>query len=48
MCEKKCPNGAIHVEDNLAVIDYDKCTSCGTCVSVCPAKVIRKCDEVYE
>ena len=48
MCEKKCPSGAIHVENNLATIDYEKCTSCGTCVSVCPAKVIRKCDEVCE
>lgn len=26
---------------NLAVIDYNKCTSCGECVKVCPAKTIR-------
>ncbi|MDR0943508.1 MAG: RnfABCDGE type electron transport complex subunit B [Ruminococcus sp.] len=43
ICEKNCPEGAIKVEDNLAVIDYDKCTSCGLCADKCPAKVIKKC-----
>ncbi len=41
LCEKTCRFGAIHVIDNLAVIDYHKCTSCKECVSVCPAKTIR-------
>ena len=40
LCEKNCPHDAIHVVDNVAVIDYTKCTSCGTCVSKCPRKVI--------
>ena len=35
-CQKSCPADAIHVVDNLAVIDYDKCTGCGTCVEGCP------------
>jgi len=39
-CEKECPFDAIHVENNLAVIDYEKCKSCGKCVAVCPMKVI--------
>ena len=26
--------------DNLAIIDYNKCTSCGECVAVCPMKTI--------
>ncbi|MFC1674452.1 RnfABCDGE type electron transport complex subunit B [Candidatus Omnitrophota bacterium] len=30
--------------DNLAVIDYNKCTSCGECVKVCPTKCIRERD----
>lgn len=40
MCEKACKFDAIHVIDNLAVIDYNKCTSCAECVKVCPMKTI--------
>lgn len=40
LCEKACKFDAIHVIDNLAVIDYNKCTSCGECVLVCPVKTI--------
>lgn len=39
-CEKVCPFNAIHVENNLAVIDYEKCTSCGKCVTECPTHSI--------
>ena len=35
-CEKNCPSGAIRVVDNLAVIDYEKCTDCGACIEGCP------------
>ena len=41
-CEKSCPEGAIKVIDNLATIDYEKCTGCGTCVSVCPVHCIHE------
>ncbi|MBD3347998.1 MAG: Fe-S cluster domain-containing protein [Candidatus Eisenbacteria bacterium] len=40
MCVKKCPSEAIHMEDNLAVIDYEKCTNCGVCAAVCPTNAI--------
>ncbi len=40
-CEKVCPVDAIHVIDNLAVIDIDKCTACGECKKVCPTGCIR-------
>lgn len=40
LCEKNCPSGAITVKDNLASIDYTKCTSCGECVTKCPRKLI--------
>ena len=39
-CEKICPFDAIHVENNLAVIDFEKCTSCGKCVKECPTGAI--------
>lgn len=42
ICEKKCPNGAISVVNSHAVIDYEKCTSCGICIAACPAKVINE------
>ena len=42
LCQKNCPNDAIHVVDNLAVIDYDKCTACGACMEKCPKHVILK------
>lgn len=40
-CEKTCPHGAITVQNNLAGIDYSKCTNCGACVSVCPTGCLR-------
>lgn len=41
LCEKACEFDAIHVNDNLAYIDYSKCTNCGKCAAVCPVKVIQ-------
>ena len=40
-CVKTCPNGAISMDNNLAVIDYEKCTGCGACAEACPVKVIH-------
>lgn len=40
LCTKQCEFDAIHMEDNLAVIDYEKCTNCGKCAEKCPVKVI--------
>lgn len=40
LCVKICPEEAIHVDANLAVIDYSKCTNCGLCATVCPKKLI--------
>jgi len=40
LCVKKCPSEAIQMEDDLAVIDYDKCTNCGICAAVCPTGAI--------
>lgn len=40
-CVKECPAGAIVMEDNLARIDYAKCTDCGRCAEVCVTKSIQ-------
>lgn len=40
-CVKICPFEAITLIDNLAQINYDKCTNCGLCVRVCPTHTIQ-------
>ncbi len=37
-CVKACKFGALSInpETGIPVIDYDKCTSCGACVRMCP------------
>ncbi len=40
LCTKICPHDAIHVDQNLAIIDYEKCIGCGLCATVCPKKLI--------
>jgi len=40
LCVKACQFDAIIFEDNLARIDYDKCTNCGKCAEKCPTKAI--------
>ncbi len=40
ICEKNCPSEAVKVENNLALIDYEKCTNCGICSEKCPKKII--------
>ena len=40
-CEKTCTQGAISVKNNLAVIDYEKCTGCGACAAVCPTGCLK-------
>ena len=41
ICEKECKFDAIHVENNHAIIDYNKCKSCGMCAKACPRHVIN-------
>jgi Na+-translocating ferredoxin:NAD+ oxidoreductase RNF subunit RnfB len=40
ICEKVCIHKAIYIEDNLAAIDFEKCTGCGDCAEKCPRKLI--------
>ncbi|MCD6594750.1 RnfABCDGE type electron transport complex subunit B [bacterium] len=47
MCQKNCPSDAIHIIDNLARIDFDKCTACGICIEVCPTNtILNKFEEI--
>ena len=40
-CADVCQFGAITIENDIAVIDRDKCVACGACVDVCPHHVIK-------
>jgi electron transport complex protein RnfB len=41
ICQKTCREGAVSLENNIAKIDYEKCTLCGECVTKCPTKTIK-------
>ena len=40
LCTRQCEFDAIHMEGNLARVNYANCTECGKCAEKCPAKVI--------
>ena len=39
-CEKTCKFDAVHVVDNVAMIDPEKCKNCGMCAKECPTGAI--------
>ncbi len=41
-CVKECRFDAITMENNLAYIDYNKCTLCRKCPPVCPTNAIHE------
>lgn len=41
ICARNCPNDAIILDNNLAKIDYFKCTKCGICAEKCPRNIIK-------
>lgn len=41
MCERACEFDAVHVDNFLAKIDYNKCTQCNACALKCPTKAIK-------
>lgn len=48
ICEKNCPVQAISVENNHAVINYDRCIGCGICAEKCPKKIIVQFGEATD
>ncbi len=40
-CEASCPFHAIHMKDDMPVIDPEACTGCGVCVKNCPKQVLQ-------
>jgi electron transfer flavoprotein alpha subunit len=45
LCAKGCPFGAIRMVDRKAVIDYESCTLCGSCVSICKFDAVESTGE---
>ena len=45
-CERACPEGAVSIVDNHAVIDYEKCVGCVACTVKCRKKIIV--DELHD
>lgn len=41
LCQRTCKFDAIHVENGIAVIDYDKCKMCKMCAKACPRGIIE-------
>ncbi|MBN2445119.1 MAG: RnfABCDGE type electron transport complex subunit B [Phycisphaerae bacterium] len=41
-CSKACNFDALHMVDDKPVVDYDKCTGCGACVTACPRNLIEQ------
>ena len=40
LCVKNCSENCIKMVNGIPVVDYAKCTSCGTCVEKCPTKAM--------
>jgi Na+-translocating ferredoxin:NAD+ oxidoreductase RNF subunit RnfB len=44
-CVRKCPAEAIKLKDGVPIVDDRKCTSCGTCQTVCSAQAFTIFDK---
>ena len=47
-CAAVCPEKAILVHDGLAMIDQDKCVSCGMCLVSCPFSAIVDKSQIFQ
>lgn len=49
-CEAACPAGAIRIPGNITarpVVEVEKCTGCGNCISACPGQACFVVDPDY-
>jgi NAD-dependent dihydropyrimidine dehydrogenase PreA subunit len=46
-CVDVCPQGAISLQNDVAVINQALCSKCGNCAEVCPTGAIRAKAPVY-
>ena len=40
-CQGVCDSDAIEINDNIAQIDYDRCTLCMMCLKACPGEAVK-------
>lgn len=40
-CVAACKFDAIKIKDDIAVVDYKRCTGCGVCTKACPKHIIK-------
>jgi NAD-dependent dihydropyrimidine dehydrogenase PreA subunit len=45
-CSEACPNDAISLVVDKAVVDEALCTSCQTCAGICPTGALKECSWV--
>jgi Na+-translocating ferredoxin:NAD+ oxidoreductase RNF subunit RnfB len=41
LCVKNCPEHCVTMNDGVPLVDYAKCSGCGTCATKCPTKAIQ-------
>jgi len=46
-CVEVCPQQAITINNDVAVINQELCVDCGTCVAICPVNAIYEVAPVY-
>lgn len=42
LCQRVCEHDAIHLVNNVPIIDYQKCVGCMACLNKCPRHVIKQ------
>ena len=47
ICKDVCPQHAMAIKNDLALVNDDLCIQCGTCADVCPAGAIREVTFVH-